>query len=89
MGWVVRLTHRPLYLQEKSPQYPLDRRLGGPQSRYGRGNEEKNSQPPAGKSTEYNIQANLRRFKYIPQNVKCKVVPVLKQPTQHEELSTA
>jgi hypothetical protein len=25
--------------------YPLDRRLGGPQSRYGRGGEEKNSQP--------------------------------------------
>jgi hypothetical protein len=26
--------------------YPLDRRLGGPQSRSGRGVEEKNSQPP-------------------------------------------
>jgi hypothetical protein len=31
--------------QGKSPWYPLDRRLGGPQSRYGRGGEEKNSQP--------------------------------------------
>jgi hypothetical protein len=29
-------------------QYPLDRRLGGPQSRSGRGGEEKNSQPPPG-----------------------------------------
>jgi hypothetical protein len=29
----------PLYPQEKSPQYPLDRRLGGPQSRSGRGGE--------------------------------------------------
>jgi hypothetical protein len=28
--------------------YPLDRRLGGPQSRSGRGGEEKNSQPPPG-----------------------------------------
>jgi hypothetical protein len=26
---------------EKSPQYPLDRRLGEPQSRFGRGVEEK------------------------------------------------
>jgi hypothetical protein len=29
--------------QGKSPQYPLDRRLGGPQSCSGRGGEEKNS----------------------------------------------
>jgi hypothetical protein len=31
-------------LQGKSPWYPLDRRLGGPQSRSGRG-DEKNSKP--------------------------------------------
>jgi hypothetical protein len=31
--------------QGKSPRYLLDRRLGGPQSRSGRGGEEKNSQP--------------------------------------------
>jgi hypothetical protein len=30
------------------PRYPLDRRLGGPQSRSGRGGEETNSQPPPG-----------------------------------------
>jgi hypothetical protein len=41
---VVSFTHRPLYPQEKSHQYPLDRRLGGPQSRSGSGGEEKNSQ---------------------------------------------
>jgi len=34
--------YRPLYPQGKSPWYPLDRRLGGPQSRSGRGGEEKN-----------------------------------------------
>jgi hypothetical protein len=39
------LTPRPLYPQGKSPLYPLDRRLGGPQSRSGSGGEEKNSQP--------------------------------------------
>jgi len=32
----------------KSPWYPLDRRLGGPQNRSGRGGGEKNSQPPPG-----------------------------------------
>jgi hypothetical protein len=43
--WVISFTPRPLYLQWKSPWYSLDRRLGGPQSRFGRGDEEKNSQP--------------------------------------------
>jgi hypothetical protein len=39
--------HAPAALpQGKSLWYPLDRRLGGPQSRSGRGGEEKNSQPP-------------------------------------------
>jgi hypothetical protein len=32
------------YLRGKSPCYPLERRLGGPQRRCGRGGEEKNSQ---------------------------------------------
>jgi hypothetical protein len=34
--------------QEKSPCKPLDRRLDGSQSQYGRGGEEKNSQPLLG-----------------------------------------
>jgi hypothetical protein len=47
--WVVSFTPRLLYPQGKSPwQQPLDRRLGGPQSRSGRGGEEKNSQPLPG-----------------------------------------
>jgi hypothetical protein len=45
---VVGLTPGPLYSQGKSPWYPLDMRLGGPQSRSGRGGEEKNSQPLPG-----------------------------------------
>jgi len=44
---VVSFTHLPLYPQGKSPLYPLDRRVGGPWSRSGRG-EEKNSQPAPG-----------------------------------------
>jgi hypothetical protein len=43
--WVVSFTPRPIYSQGKSPCNPLNRRLGGPQSRSGRGDEEKNSQP--------------------------------------------
>jgi hypothetical protein len=34
-----------LHPQGRSPWYPLDRRLSGPQSRSGRGGEEKKSQP--------------------------------------------
>jgi hypothetical protein len=50
-GWCgnyCKVTLRPLYSQGKSPWYPLDGRLGGPQSRSGRGGEEKNSQSPPG-----------------------------------------
>jgi len=40
---VASLTPRPLYPWGKSPQYPLDRGLDGPQNQFGRGGEEKNS----------------------------------------------
>jgi hypothetical protein len=40
----VSFTPLPFYPQGESPWYPLDSRLGGPQSRYGRGGEEKNFQ---------------------------------------------
>jgi hypothetical protein len=33
---------------DRTPDYPLDRRLCGLQSRSGHGDEEKNSQPPSG-----------------------------------------
>jgi hypothetical protein len=46
--WVVSSTPRPLYRRVADPQYPLDRRLGGSQSRSGRGGEETNSQPLPG-----------------------------------------
>jgi hypothetical protein len=44
--WVVSFAPWPLYPQGKSPSYTLDRRLGGLQSRSGRGGEEKNSPAP-------------------------------------------
>jgi hypothetical protein len=39
--WVVSVTLRPLYPRRNSFPYQLDRRLGGPQSQYGRRGEEK------------------------------------------------
>jgi hypothetical protein len=53
--WVVSFTPQPLYPQGKSPRCPLDRRLGGPQSRSRRGDEEKNSQaaPVCNLSTDH------------------------------------
>jgi hypothetical protein len=46
--WVVSFTPQSLYPQGKSTWYPLDRRMGGPQSHSGRGGEEVNSQPLPG-----------------------------------------
>jgi hypothetical protein len=37
---VVSFTPRPLYSQGKSPWYPFDRRLDGPQSRSGRDDDD-------------------------------------------------
>jgi hypothetical protein len=51
--WMVSFTPRPLYPQGKSPWYPLYRRLGGPQSRTRRGDEEKKFPTPAGTRTPY------------------------------------
>jgi len=45
MEVIVSFTHPELYPQGKSPSYPLHSRLGGSQSRSGRGVEDKNSQP--------------------------------------------
>jgi hypothetical protein len=39
---MVSFTRRPPHLQGNNPRYPLERRLGGPQSRSGRREEEKN-----------------------------------------------
>jgi hypothetical protein len=53
--------HAPAVLpQRKSPWYTLDRRLGGLQSRSGRGGEEKNPQPRPGIET-YNPDRPARR----------------------------
>jgi bacterioferritin-associated ferredoxin len=58
---VVSFTARPLYPQVKYCQYPLDRRLGGPQSWSGRGGEEKNTHLPPGLEPSI-IQPIAQRF---------------------------
>jgi hypothetical protein len=66
--WVVSFTPRLPYPQEKSPWYPLDKRLGGPQSRSGRGGEEKNShllpgiEPPIIQPLAQRYTTELSRF---------------------------
>jgi hypothetical protein len=68
---VVSFTPLPLYPRGKSSRYPLDRRLGGPQSRSGQRGEEKVLDPtgtrtPALRSsghhyTDYAIPAEGRK----------------------------
>jgi hypothetical protein len=55
-------TPRSLYSQGRSPWYPLGRRLSGPQSRSGRGGEEKNSQPPPGINPNPIVQPVAQRY---------------------------
>jgi hypothetical protein len=62
--------HRPLYPQGKSPWYQLDRRLGGPQSRSGRGGEEKNSQPLPG------LEPTINHY-VLSQSVNVRSAPCL------------
>jgi hypothetical protein len=59
--WVVSFTPQLIYPQGKSPWYPLDRRLGGPQNRSGRAGEEKNSQPLPGLEPQI-IQPVAQRY---------------------------
>jgi hypothetical protein len=61
MEVVVSLMTRQLYPQGNSPWYPLDRRLGGLQSRSGRGGEKKNSQPLLGLEPQI-IQPVTQRY---------------------------
>jgi hypothetical protein len=52
---VVSFTLLPLYPREKSPQYLLDRRPGGPQSRSGRRGEEKILDPTGTRKSDLSV----------------------------------
>jgi hypothetical protein len=58
--WVVSFTPLPLFAQCKSPWYPLDRGLGGPQSQSGRGGEKENSQPPPGIEPPLQVELEVK-----------------------------
>jgi hypothetical protein len=67
---VVSFTPRPLYPREKSPWYPLDRRLGEHQSRSGRRGEENILEPtgtrtPAPRSSSQLLVLGLEVFRKI------------------------
>jgi len=49
-SWVVSFTTHPLY-----PQYPMDKRMGGPQNRSGSGGKEKKPLPLSGIEPRWNI----------------------------------
>jgi hypothetical protein len=59
--WVVSFIHRQLNPSGKEPWYPMDRRLGGLQSRSGRGGEEESSKPLPGLQTS-TIQPVAQRY---------------------------
>jgi hypothetical protein len=56
---VVRFTPQSLYPRDESSWYPLDRRLGGPQSRSGRSGEEKNECPSLSKFVDYKVKLKV------------------------------
>jgi hypothetical protein len=79
--WVVSFTPRPLYSHGKSPWYLLDRKLGGPQSRSGRG-QKKNLQPLPGLEPPSSIQywvrylmKRSREFSLVLFESTCRIRP--------------
>jgi hypothetical protein len=63
---VVSFTPRPLSLRSRSPRHPLDKRLGGPQSRSGRGGEEKKIPSLCLPGTDPRIRRIIIRVRYKP-----------------------
>jgi len=58
----VSFTPRPLYPWEKSPRYPLDRRLGETQGQSGRGGDGEKIPAPAGNRTPVVQNAAYSRY---------------------------
>jgi len=78
--WVDSFKPRPLHFQRKSPSYPLDRRLGGPQDRSGRG-EEKNSQTltglvPSNLTSPTSSSMDLWNFGILPRHCTRNITTV-------------
>jgi hypothetical protein len=67
--WVVSFTPRPLYTRGKSPRYPLDRRLAGPQRRSGQLEKEKILHPTGTRNTAPTLSASS-----YPTSLKCILI---------------
>jgi hypothetical protein len=73
--WVVSITPLPLYPRGKRLRYPLNRRLGEPQSRFGRCEQEKNLALPGieprpslyrlNKPNTANIEARMENLRFL------------------------
>jgi hypothetical protein len=93
---VVSFTPLPLYPRGMSLWYPLDRRLGGPQNRSGRGGGERNYQPLPGLEPLIIRPVAQRLFTKISRILKqIQVICIFKLPMQvlifgisHEKLWT-
>jgi hypothetical protein len=70
---MVSLTPRPVYTRGKSPRYPLDRRLGGPQNRSALYGEENNILPCREWNPDrlaHSLSAKLIQLPRLPMNVQ-------------------
>jgi hypothetical protein len=86
---VVGFTPRPLYPHEKNPRYPLDRRLGGPQSRSGHSGEDK-IPSPAGNRTlekvrEFSLTRSLARSLTHSLTHSLTPIKIVIAPTSHHD----
>jgi hypothetical protein len=72
--WVVGFSPRPLYPRGNGPRYPLDRRLGGPQSLSGPCGEEKNLAPAGIQTLAVHSIARLYTDWAIPTHIKEKII---------------
>jgi hypothetical protein len=69
---VVSFTLRPLCAWGGSPRFPLDRRLGGPESRSGRYGEKKNLSPAGNRITAVQPVAHRYTDCAIPIPINCR-----------------
>jgi hypothetical protein len=82
--WVVCFMPQPLYPRGKSPRYPLDRRLGGPQNRSGWHGEEK-ILAPTGTPTPNLLSSSLMISNFII-NMTYYILIILRKTVQMTDI---
>jgi hypothetical protein len=76
---VLSFTFRPLYPGERAPQYPLDRRLSGPQSWFGRSGEKKILDPTGIRTRPVSSQS-LYRLRYLGSHIHLRTDNICSWP---------